>query len=226
LPVPIQKPATKIPSGIGLREQNKIEKRQRIRRAARELFSKHGFDETTLRQIAQRAHVGLGTVFNYVQDKQDLIFLICNEDLARAIDEGAQAVDALPPDQSLVERLVELFRPLYEYYCQDVAISRLALKEFCFVTGGKQAETFFAFTWRLKSVIETSVRKAQRDGEVEIFEDASTVTHLIFHVFSGAVRSWIMGRFPEPNAGLLELRRLLELVAKPTGRRVQSQLVT
>lgn len=189
------------------------------------MFSKYGFDETTLRRIAQRAHVGLGTVFNYVQDKHDLIFLICNEDLARAIDEGSQVLEALPPDRSLVDRLVELFRPLYEYYCQDVTISRLALKEFCFVTGGKQAETFFAVTWRLKSVIETSVRKAQRDGEVDVVEDASTVTHLIFHVFSGAVRSWIMGRFPEPNAGLFELRQLLELVVKPLGTPLQSQPV-
>jgi AcrR family transcriptional regulator len=222
LAAPIRKIARKIPSEISLREQNKIEKRQRIRRAARELFSKYGYDETTLRQIAQRAHVGLGTLFNYVQDKRDLIFLICNEELAKAIDEAPQAVEALPPDRSLVDGLVELFRPLYEYYCQDMAISRLALKEFCFITGGKQAETFFAVTWRLKSVIETLVRKAQKGGEIELVEDASTVTHLIFHVFSGAVRYWIMERFPEPNAGLAELRRLLQLILRPYGRRLQS----
>ena len=219
---PIRKIARKVPSEISLREQNKIEKRQRIRRAARELFSKYGYDETTLRQIAQRAHVGLGTLFNYVQDKRDLIFLICNEELAQAIDEASQAVEALPPDRSLVDGLVELFRPLYEYYCQDMAISRLALKEICFITGGKQAETFFAVTWRLKSVIETLVRKAQKDGEIELVEDASTVTHLIFNVFSGAVRYWIMERFPEPNAGLAELRRLLQLILRPAGRRLQS----
>src|SRR4051794_18799773 len=45
---------------LGLREQNKLDKRQRIRAAARELFSKHGYEAATLRQIAKRAHVGLG----------------------------------------------------------------------------------------------------------------------------------------------------------------------
>ena len=34
-----------VPNGLGLREQNKLEKSQRIRIAARELFSKHGYDE-------------------------------------------------------------------------------------------------------------------------------------------------------------------------------------
>ncbi len=39
----------------GLREMNKLEKRQRIRAAVRELFSKHGYETATLRQIAKRA---------------------------------------------------------------------------------------------------------------------------------------------------------------------------
>ena len=78
----------RVPSELGLREQNKLDKRQRIRAAARELFSKHGYDSATLRQIARRAHVGLGTLFNYAQDKRDLVFLIFNEELAAVTDEA------------------------------------------------------------------------------------------------------------------------------------------
>src|ERR1700721_3809166 len=84
-------PTDVLPSEIGLREQNKLEKSQRIRIAARELFSKHGYDSATLRQIAKRAHVGLGTVFNYAQDKRDLVFLIFNEELAAVTDRALKA---------------------------------------------------------------------------------------------------------------------------------------
>ena len=66
---------------LGLREQHKLEKRQRIRAAVRELFSRHGYETATLRQIAKHAHVALGTLFNYAQDKRDLVFLIFNEEL-------------------------------------------------------------------------------------------------------------------------------------------------
>ena len=48
----------------GRRERKTRDKRQRIRTAARELFSQHGYESTTLRQIAQRSHVGLGTLFH------------------------------------------------------------------------------------------------------------------------------------------------------------------
>src|SRR5579864_2623878 len=68
------------PATLGIRERNKLRKRQRIQVAVRELFSKHGYDEATLRGIAKRAHVALGTLFNYADDKRDLVFLIVNEE--------------------------------------------------------------------------------------------------------------------------------------------------
>src|SRR6266849_9430229 len=95
--------ALRLPRGLGLREQNKFQKRQRIRAAARELFSKLGYDAATLRQIAYRAHVGLGTLFNYAQDKRDLVFLIFNEELSAVTD---VALAAPRPRQALLDQLL------------------------------------------------------------------------------------------------------------------------
>jgi AcrR family transcriptional regulator len=198
----------RVPTEIGLREQNKLEKSERIRRAARELISKYGFDQATLRQIAKRAHVGLGTLFNYAQDKRDLAFLICNQDLAEVLD---LALKAQRPNEPLIDQVVEIYRPHYEYFGKDPAISRTILKELIFYSEGKQAEAFLRTRWRLISAIETMVRRAQKEGKVEPTQDALTITHLIFLVASGSIRWWIAGPFPEPNAGLGELRRLLEL---------------
>jgi AcrR family transcriptional regulator len=201
----------KVSPELGLREQNKIEKRDRIRRATRELFSKNGYDDTTLRQIAKRAHVGLGTLFNYVHDKGDLIFLICSEDLANVLDEALASVKTMPPDQALVDTIVEIFRPHYEYFSKDPAISRLAIKELGWFTEGKQAEYFYKTARRLMAAIEDLVRKAQEHGQISSKEDAATIAHLIFLVSFGAIRWWILGHFPEPSTGLTELRRMLEV---------------
>ena len=48
---------------IGQRERNKRDKLLRIKNAARELFVSKGYDDTTTREIAIRAGVGMGTVF-------------------------------------------------------------------------------------------------------------------------------------------------------------------
>ena len=54
---------------LGRRERKKMDTRRRIFRAAFELFTRKGFDATTVEEIARRADVGKGTVFNYFPQK-------------------------------------------------------------------------------------------------------------------------------------------------------------
>src|SRR6516164_2562151 len=76
----------------------KADKQRRIREAARALFSKHGYDDTTVRMIARRAGVAHGTVLLYARDKRDLVLLIFNHEIPRTLDRAlktAQEVDGL-----------------------------------------------------------------------------------------------------------------------------------
>src|SRR5450432_4172056 len=43
--------------------------------AAIELFGKHGYHATTIRDIAERTGVSIGLVYHYFEDKEDLLFL-------------------------------------------------------------------------------------------------------------------------------------------------------
>ena len=195
-------------SELGLREQNKLEKRQRIRAAARELFSKYGYDSATVRQIAKRAHVGLGTLFNYAQDKRDLVFLIFNEELAAVTEQALKAVNS---HHSLAERLLDIYRVHYEYFSENPALSRILLRELTFYSEGKQARTFQEIRGRLMSGIEEAVHDAQREQRIFSREDPAIVARHIFFVCSGAIRWWIASLNPRPREGLAELKRLLEL---------------
>jgi len=102
-----------------------------------------------------------------------------------------EALAAARPDQPLVDQIVEIYRPHYEFFSKDPAISRLALREFGFISEGKQADAFLRTASRLMSTIDAIVRRAQQDGKIEPTEDATTVAHLIFLVVSGAIRWWI-----------------------------------
>jgi AcrR family transcriptional regulator len=53
-----------------------IEKRRaQIIKAAIELFGKRGYHVTTIRDIAKRANVSIGLIYQYVSDKDDVLFL-------------------------------------------------------------------------------------------------------------------------------------------------------
>jgi AcrR family transcriptional regulator len=200
--------ALRLPRGLGLREQNKFQKRQRIRAAARELFSKLGYDTATLRQIAYRAHVGLGTLFNYAQDKRDLVFLIFNEELSAVTDAALKTPKA---DQPLLDQLLAISKCHYDYFGKDPVLSRIMLKELVFYSEGKQAAEFQEIRGRLLSGIEKFVRMAQKDGRIRSTENPKVITRHFFFTFSAAIRWWIANPKPDPLSGLKDLRRLLEL---------------
>lgn len=58
---------------IPLRERNKQRVRERILAAASELFRSVGYDQTTMDQIAERAEISRGTLFNYFPTKDALL---------------------------------------------------------------------------------------------------------------------------------------------------------
>ena len=53
-----------------------VEKRRgQIVAAAIELFGRHGYHPTTIRDIATRANVSIGLIYQYVEDKEDVLYL-------------------------------------------------------------------------------------------------------------------------------------------------------
>ena len=75
---------------LSVRERGKIERRQRVRQAALEMFTEKGYDSTTTKEIAERAQVGAGTVFVYARDKRELLFQITVGHVARLEQFGAE----------------------------------------------------------------------------------------------------------------------------------------
>ena len=203
-----KKPARNAKPALGLREQNKLDKRERIRAAAAELFKRHGYGAATMRQIAQRAHVGLGTLFNYAEDKRDLVFLIFNVELAAIIDDGLK--DSRPGD-ALVTQLIAVFRSHYRHLGAKPELTRILLQELTFYSAGKQAKSFLQIRQRLMDGIEQLVQAAQGDGRILSKEDPELIARHLFFLYSAAIRWWIAAPRPDAEAGLDDLRCLLEL---------------
>lgn len=91
---------------LGRRERNKQEKLDRITAAARELFSKHGVDEVTTQQIADRADIGTGTLFLYAKTKGELLLLVQNDSYVDALERGRAAAESTPDPLDAVMAIV------------------------------------------------------------------------------------------------------------------------
>lgn len=193
----------------GLRERNKLDKLRRIKKAASELFVLKGFDDTTTREIAARAGVGLGTVFIYAPTKRDLLFLSINDDLQRVVEEAAKLVR---PGRPMLENLLQVFQAQYRYFGREPALSRLALREMIFYATGPEARKFLKTRERLIALIGEIVRIAIDRRAISSGEDSSLIAWVIFSIYQIEIRHWLSSDERNIARGLRYLRRQLVLL--------------
>ncbi len=193
---------------LGQRERNKRDKLQRIKNAARELFVTRGYDDTTTREIALRAGVGMGTVFTYADNKRDLLFLIANEDL----EETTRKSEAfLSPNASLMTNLMAIFANHYEYFMQQPELSRLMLREMLFYDSGQQANRFKITREKVISLICESVRYAKDSRSIKTSDDHQLIGWALFCIYQVELRSWLASGVLNLDAGLERLSMALKV---------------
>lgn len=71
-------------------------KTERILAAAEQLVLKRGFKGVTIAEVAERAHVGKGTVYLYWTTKEDLFLTLAVHSIAAVLDDVTAAVAADP----------------------------------------------------------------------------------------------------------------------------------
>ncbi|MBS3788302.1 TetR/AcrR family transcriptional regulator, partial [Candidatus Bipolaricaulota bacterium] len=68
-------------SRIQMKKSGKKDRREDIQEAAIEVIARKGYFQSTVKQIAEEAGVSAGTVYNYFEDKQDIIFKTFSSEL-------------------------------------------------------------------------------------------------------------------------------------------------
>ncbi len=193
----------------GLRERNKEEKLRRIIDAAVELFMSKGYDDTTTREIAHKAGVGLGTVFVYADTKRDLLFLIVNDELEACIHKAAAGIRE---DASVFANLLFVLRMHFEYFLMRPALSRPALREMYFYQSGKQAERFNRTRTDLNNLIRDVIADAMDKKLIYSPETPECVAQAIFAVYQVQLRRWLSAEDPSLEEGLEALGRQIRVI--------------
>src|ERR1044071_7202782 len=104
----------------GRRAQNKQAIRNRIVKAALNLFQNKGFDGTTTRAIARKAGIAEGTVFNYFKTKEDIALYFFEQEVDQAMADvrGNPRLSKAPLEEklfALVQSQLEFLAP-YEKF--------------------------------------------------------------------------------------------------------------
>lgn len=200
------------PANEGRRERAKAERRERLKRAAFEVFAEKGYEAATTREIAQRAGVGTATLFRYAEQKRDLLLMMVNDGLAAATSRSRVL---LAEDAALIDRLVAVFAPRYRYWARHLALARDAMHETVLARASGNASPevrrYLQGRAALVELLVEIVRREQARRAVEPREDAAVIATLFLTIYLSQLRLWIAGRRPVVARGIADLRRLLSL---------------
>ncbi len=142
------------------RQQQKDHTRRNILRSAYELFAESGYERATMRALASRAGVGLGTIFKHFPDKPSLLAAAYQEDLGAVIRDAFTTM----PRHGLVDQLVHLTARIYAFYAENLHFSRTLFKEALFL-GGEHGEVLDRQLEEFLKAVAGLVRASFQKGE-------------------------------------------------------------
>ena len=80
----------------GLRAKHKIDRNMRIVEAASGLFRKAGYDGARIEEIAAKAEVSVGTIYNYYRNKGDILVAIVSMEVHEVLAAGKRIIQKPP----------------------------------------------------------------------------------------------------------------------------------
>ena len=177
-------------ASMGLRERKKLIRLQRIVAAARDLFIRKGFSNTTIQDIAAEVDVGLGTLYLYAKSKEDLLVMVFKDDILRMIQTSYASI---PADAPLLDQLMAFFDVHIRYHAQDQVLSRTVLKERSFSTTEQRRQDIDQITQSTYSKLMKLIERARRDKRVSKEMYTGTMAWSAFALYYHLLQGFLCG---------------------------------
>lgn len=137
---------------LSRREREKLAQRQDILAAALDLFSRKGYRNVSMREIAERAEFAIGTLYKFFEHKEDLYRVLLLEEAARLFAAVTEAIEE-PDDE--VEKIRNFVRVKGEVFRANVATIRLYFSE----TQGARQNVLEGFDAEIREMHEGFLRR-------------------------------------------------------------------
>lgn len=202
--------AESIPCMLSPRQTRKAATRRRVLDAARELFDTEGYVETTIRMIARRAEVSVGSVFTGFVSKGDILSQVMEERLDRLYAEFARTIPHLRGD--VTERLKAIYAAgfAFEAACINLFLAHIAATYDWTLPDDARP---YGRTSRLREIIRECLEEGVARGEVAADADLDEVVLLLTAAYAWTYRlaAWERAGAPELTQAM---NRQVDLIAK------------
>ncbi len=188
---------------LSRKEREHAARQEEIVKAARELFARQGYHDTTLEDIARHAEFGKGTIYNYFSSKEELFYGIIDRLTADVLDLADASVTGTRGNAR--DKMVSYARAMIAFARSNSDLVRLILRELNHLRSDEYDSRLKKISTRLIRVREILARAMAREAMARHVKSFDALT--LATLFDGMLQSYCMDelkRFParaNPDAG-------------------------
>ncbi|MGH7395294.1 MAG: TetR/AcrR family transcriptional regulator, partial [Candidatus Methylomirabilales bacterium] len=181
-----------------VKDQDLIARRhEQICDAALKLFTRKGFHNTTVREIAEAAGLGIGTLYAYIKTKEDILYLIYDRIFTQFRERMLTAVQGIDDPTAQLQVALETTLRIYHEY-QDLV---LLLYQESHVLGKTARQSLFEVDRSYVAFFRTILERGQQEGQFRPQDADLLAIAIVFLCAVQALKRWnLRGYRPEEVA--------------------------
>lgn len=171
-----------MPKGIPLTEEEQARRRKEIFNASVHLFLNKGFNETSMREIAEAAGIGKSTLYDYFPSKDDILLSFIEDELQKLTEEveeiANRKVETLEKLRQVMFAYMEYLATNEDFYMKlSLEVQRLAQESLERIQRKRHA---------LQDMVRSIIEEGIREGCFRPV-DSLLATRVIFNALTPAV---------------------------------------
>jgi TetR/AcrR family fatty acid metabolism transcriptional regulator len=166
----------------------KIERRQSIIQAAIEVFGKNGFKNSSICEIAQRANVAEGTIYQYFKHKEDLFFSIPVEktkEFCRELELHLQGI------HGAFNKIIKFIWYYLYFFKMNPEYGKILLLEMRVNKSFVKTKTYNSFRKSTSQILQI-IREGQKEGIIRKDVNIYIIRQLILGILEHMVTRWLL----------------------------------
>ncbi|MFX4261546.1 TetR/AcrR family transcriptional regulator [Pelotomaculum propionicicum] len=168
--------------------RNKINKSDLIMKAALEIFDNKNFKDVTISEIAERAGVAVGTVYEYFNNKEDLYFSIPQKTSEHFNEQLRLQLDGLYSSAEKIRKFIWFY--LY-YFENNPVYTELLLMELRVNKNFFNTEHYRGLSDGTTEIL-ILIKEGQQQGEIRNDISPYLIRHMILGVLEHITTNWLL----------------------------------
>ena len=151
-----------------------------------DLFSKKGFELTTVEDITRAAHVAKGTFYNFFAKKEDVLLYFLDTEFAKSRKEIQRKITGLSTISEKIELLIATY---IKHIFPNKEFSAVLIKERVMNLGTGSNRNELGLMLQLAELFD----EAKQHGEIREDVDSGHLAEMVFAIYTMYVIYWTNG---------------------------------